>query len=72
MKERNGATAMLDSNLVDVATSEFVDLTVFDAHLAADSSAIAAGSDQGSQLTSSDIDGDERPTMMPDVGADQR
>ena len=72
MMERDGATATSEGNLTNMATSELVDVSVYDLHLATGATAIGAGVAQGATLAPDDIDGDARSSATPDVGADQR
>jgi hypothetical protein len=65
---RDGATADLQGNISDMAdTSQFVDVTSNDLHLAPGSAAIDAGVPTS---VTEDIDGDPRDAS-PDVGADE-
>lgn len=68
IKERDGATAVLEANLADAPLSHFVDAAAGDLHLAADSPAVDAGV---AGLVGSDYEGDPRDGA-PDVGADER
>ena len=68
IKERDGATAELASNLADAPLTHFVDAPGGDLHLAADSPAIDAGIPD---LAPTDFEGDPRDAA-PDIGADER
>jgi hypothetical protein len=67
---RDGGTAVLEGNLVDVGTEHFVDAAAGDLHLVAGSSAIDAAVDVAGTEVVDDIDGDARDGT-PDVGADE-
>ncbi len=70
-KERNGATAKLETNIENASTSDFVDVAKADLHLTAGATAAL---DKGTDKTTHvkiDIDSEPR-SKTPDIGADER
>jgi hypothetical protein len=72
LRERDGATAQLVSNLENADAALFVDLASADLHLVPGADpAIDQGDPEGAALAPTDFDGDARDDT-PDLGADER
>jgi hypothetical protein len=73
LRNRGAGTASSDGNVQGVGTDLFVEASSGDLHLLSTASAaLHQGAGLAPGLADTDIDGDPRPSSIPDVGADQR